>query len=443
MLDTGKKSGLSSIEKREHNQMRRLGIYISILVFLITFYYLYEIRRQKGGVQEKERLFGLNSEAVGKLVLENHYGHFEFTKRGKKWWINRPIEDFADEHIVSGIIEGLVSTTIEKEISPLPHDLSPYGLNRPSFKITIFSGKKTHFLSLGEDTPNHAHIYGITKGRDAIYLLPIRLKYALNKDISEFRDKVILDFDPQRVKRVLLNWPQAKAVLVKEKSWQILAPFKEAADGDEVESLLYHIQAGRALNFVKTPFKPIINIELWTERQKGPLWLKIGKRDKVYVKSSYHPDEMVVEDAFLKRLPKSALVFKRRYIFGFDIESISKIEIRFNNKRVIAKKDKEKKWEITPSNLAKDYEIEFFLSDLKNLKYLPENVPRPKNFPLALADIKLWNENGKQILEAKYFKGDKEASWIRTNGKLYPIKASFFESFPERLKGGKDGKNHS
>ena len=172
--------------------------------------------------------------------------------------------------------------------------------------------------------------------------MPIRLKYTLNKDISEFRDKAILDFDPQKVKKISLNWPQAKAVLVKEKNWQISAPFKEVADESEVEDFLYYIQAGRALNFIKVPFKPIINIELWINGQKGPLWVKIGKKDKVYVKSSYHPDEMVVKDAFLKELPKSAMVFKKRYIFSFDKESISKIKIKCNNKTVIAKKDKEK-----------------------------------------------------------------------------------------------------
>lgn len=423
--------------------MRRLGIYILILIFLITFYYLYEVRRQKGGVQKEQRLFALNSEAVDKLVLENNYDYFEFIKKDKKWRVNRPIEDFADKYIVDGIIDSLASATIKRRISPLPQDLSPYGLNESSFKITVFSGKKTHFLSLGTDTPNHAHIYGITKGGDAIYLLPIRLKYTLNKDISEFRDKAILDFDPQKVKKISLNWPQAKAVLVKEKDWQISAPFKEVADGNEVEDFLYYIQARRALNFVKVPFKPIINIEFRINGQKGPLWVKIGKKDKVYVKSSYHPDEMVVEDAFLKELPKSAMVFKKRYIFSFDKESISKIEIKCNNKTVIAKKDKEKKWEITPSNLAKDYEIEFFLSELKNLKYLPEKIPRPRNFSFSLADIKLWDEDGKQGLEAKYFKGDKEVSWIGTSNEVYPIKASFFESFPERLKGGKDGKDHS
>lgn len=91
---------------------------------------------------------------------------------------------------------------------------------------------------------------------------------------------------------------------------------------------------------------------------KGPLWVKTEK-DKVYVKSSYHPDEMVVEDAFLKELPKPAMAFKKRYIFGFDKASISKIEIKCNNKAVIAKRDKEKMGNY-PSNLAKDYEIEFF-----------------------------------------------------------------------------------
>lgn len=104
---------------------------------------------------------------------------------------------------MDGIIDSLASATIKRRISLLSHDLSPYGLNEPLFKMTIFSGEKTHFLSLGTDTPNHAHIYGITKGGDAIYLLPIRLKYALNKDISEFRNKAILDFDPQKVKRSL------------------------------------------------------------------------------------------------------------------------------------------------------------------------------------------------------------------------------------------------
>lgn len=48
-----------------------------------TFYYLYEVRGQKGGVQKEQRLFALNSEAVDKLALENNYDYFEFIKKDK------------------------------------------------------------------------------------------------------------------------------------------------------------------------------------------------------------------------------------------------------------------------------------------------------------------------------------------------------------------------
>ena len=420
--------------------MRRLGIYLLILILLVAFYYLHEERRGKERRQEGQKLFTFDPKAVDKLLLENSYGKFEFVRRGKKWWINRPIKDFADSYKIGQIIDNFASTEIRKKIYPLPSDLGPYGLKEPRFKVSIFSKKGTYLLSLGEDTPNHAHIYSMTKERKAIYLLPIHLKYLLNKDIGEFRDKAILDFDPQKVKRISLGLPKEKVVLVKGKSWQILTPFKEAADQDEVEDFLYHIRDGRALNFIKTHFRPKVNIEIWVDEEKEPLWLKIGRGEKVYVKSSYHPDEMVVEDTFLKDLPKSAMIFKRRYIFNFDKESVSKIEIQFGNKKLFCKK--EKKWKITPTKLAKDYEIEFFLSDLKNLKYLPENIKRPKGLSSPLAGIKLWDKNGKKIVEAKCFKGNKDICWIETNNKFYPIKSDFFESFPEKLKEVKDGKGN-
>lgn len=60
-----------------------VGYFFYSIVAYFTFYYLYEVRGQKGGVQKEQRLFALNSEAVDKLALENNYDYFEFIKKIK------------------------------------------------------------------------------------------------------------------------------------------------------------------------------------------------------------------------------------------------------------------------------------------------------------------------------------------------------------------------
>jgi hypothetical protein len=161
-----------------------------------------------------------------------------------------------------------------------------------------------------------------------------------------------------------------------------------------------------------------------------------SKYHKLLGKSNYHPASFTLAKELWQRLTRPAAYYKDRHFIHFNKDEVAKIEIRYKDKHLVAKRQG-KNWTIKPEGMAEVYELDFLLGDLNDLKYLPEKkIPPP--FTSALAEVKLWNKNNQLILNLLYFK-EKEETWIKKDKKYYPVKETVWDSFPEKLKEEKDG----
>ena len=226
--------------------------------------------------------------------------------------------------------------------------------------------------------------------------------------------------------------------LVKEKNkWQVKQPFVAKGDKEEIEDLLFTLQTERITAFKEAKIKPQLEVDIWQTNDKSPRWLQLAlEKDKLLGKSNYHPASFTLAKELWQRLTRPAAYYKDRHFIHFNKDEVAKIEIRYKDKHLVAKRQG-KNWTIKPEGMAEVYELDFLLGDLNDLKYLPEKkIPPP--FTSALAEVKLWNKNNQLILNLLYFK-EKEETWIKKDKKYYPVKETVWDSFPEKLKEEKDG----
>jgi hypothetical protein len=154
------------------------------------------------------------------------------------WWMVEPVTAPADASAVGRLLkllsglraEGLVAETGK------PDDLKPYGLDQPALTLTwatfpqfsmtqSLTGPvpkpnpgtptlESHSLLIGSTPrgrPNQR--YATIEGRSLVFTLGLDALVALD---AEFHDRRVLSFDPSRVRRVHLAWPDRGFSMIQE-----------------------------------------------------------------------------------------------------------------------------------------------------------------------------------------------------------------------------------
>jgi len=414
---------------------RKLALYLIFLLVMVAFYFYQhaKLERIRESREKAKLIYTVDTEEIKKVKLKNEYGTFTLKKQKDKWQLTKPITDWAEDWTVSELLDTITKIKADQKISPLPQDISPYGLDRPRIEVSLYTKAKTFFLQLGSDTPDGAHVYALTGDKQAIYLLGSSLVWTLNKKLEDLRDKRIFDFDPARVIKVAIKRENINIILKKEKNlWELKSPFTAKADKDEVEDLLYRLQTERIKSFQEVKFTPELSVEIWQTGVQKPIWLKLKKeKGRLIGRSNYHPTSFILTKDLWQGLAKVPETFKDRHIVHFEKEDIARVEITYGQRHVRARR-KGEKWLVEPKDMAEDYEIEFLLADLLNLKYLPKKISPPA-FTSAQAEVKLWDKKGQEVLDLSFFK-DEQYAWIRFKNKYYPVNQNIWESFPQKMK---------
>ncbi len=413
---------------------RKLSLYLFFL-FIMALFYVHQqarIKRLKGKKEAAQHICHLQKEAVTQMELKNEFGNCRLRLTKGKWRLVSPISDWADTVEIDNMIDTVLKAKIQKEIKPIPKRLDPFGLESPRIQLTLKTPKKSFYLKLGSNTPNNMYVYALNGDGKAIYLLKASLIFTLNKKADDLRDKRLLLFDPAKVLKIEIRQAEKSIRLLKEGDiWQLQAPYSAKADGDEVDNLLFNFQTARIKHFDRLKFKPQVEIKIWQTNDKSPRWLKLALKGKeLWGISSYHCQGFVLGKDLWDYVTRPADFYKDRHFIHFDKKEVAKVEISFHNRTLIAKRT-DKGWSVVPK-LAEDYEIDFLLDDLADLKYLPSKKPPPP-FTSPQARVKLWDKKGKLILTLSYFE-IKNQTWIKFNNKYYMVKNTVWDSFPSKLK---------
>lgn len=245
-------------------------------------------------------LLRLDPQSVSSLVLQTYGGErLEFWKQNGEWQVRRggvkmlgvPADAQATQSLLTAlqlVQSGAVITDATAA------ELASYGLDQPRTSLVVGDAK----IEFG-GKPNfdvnkvYARVSGGNGRASQIALLPADLGNYTYKNLGDWRDKSILNFDVKKVTRISLMTPAGKAAfqinednqLDDSAAWKITSPVKSLAEAAMIGLFLQQLPQTKTAKFlVDAPSsealwgldKPIAKLELATD--KGPRTLRVGKQ---------------------------------------------------------------------------------------------------------------------------------------------------------------------
>ena len=155
----------------------------------------------------------------------------------KRWRLAEPLQEPADQEMVSGFISTLLK--VRGESFP-PISLAEAGLAEPALTLKLaFKGDTAPVLiRIGKPTEDGQQHYA-TLDTGVITLVPATHVRAITRELFDFREKRIFGVDANAVSRVTLRFEDVDYVFVKGRRWTIEQPAGKIWDSqDDAKALI-------------------------------------------------------------------------------------------------------------------------------------------------------------------------------------------------------------
>lgn len=330
-----------------------------------------------------------------KLEIKTKDRTLAFEKKDDKWQMSGPLKVRADKSAVMGILDGCESLQKERDVEAKKGeetDLAKFGLKEPEVTITFWAKPKAakeeikRALLLGKKTPGGENVYARVDGQDGLLVIGNSLLDKAGKETNEFRDKVVIDVDKDKVEKMELACGDAKPIecSMKEKEgWLLTQPVADLGDKDKIEEVLNKLKDLRLEkgDFVSEDDSDLKKYGLDSPRavvtvyQGGAAKTLLlgkpvdGKADKIYAKCKAEPSILAVNKTILDDLKKEPKDLRSRKVINLSSTGdVTKIEVKLPSQDVVVEK-KDDKWTLTkPSEEKADSaSVDEFLDDVKKL----------------------------------------------------------------------------
>ncbi len=234
------------------------AVLFAIAAALAAFVYFYVIEGEQARVEAKaaeKRLFpDVDQGKIASISLRvSDASEIRLERRDGHWRIVKPIDFAADTFAADGVASAITQLRSESVIEdPRPPDV--YGFGPESAEVRFAVGDLEKILRIGGQTPVGSNSYASVEGDDRVYTVASYQLSSFKKELEDFRDKRILNFDRAAVRRIAVSWPGVRVVVERsDAGWQMVEPVRAPADEDTVGRLLSSLSFLRAASFVDEP----------------------------------------------------------------------------------------------------------------------------------------------------------------------------------------------
>jgi Domain of unknown function (DUF4340) len=226
-----------------------------ILLVLGAYLLIVEIPHEKKAreaEQNADRLFKFESADVDTVELRYPNAEIELRKaKDGNWSLAKPLQTEADQREVQSLISTIADIRYNRVVEEQAGNLDEFGLTHPNadIKLTLPDGMQE--IKIGDNGPLSGTIY-LQKGGDPRVLLAQQwIKGSLTRTVFDFRTKIILPIDHDKVDRLELGFPKIRFDLArKDKEWRLTKPIDTPADDDALNNLTLMLQNLRANFFI-------------------------------------------------------------------------------------------------------------------------------------------------------------------------------------------------
>lgn len=261
----------------------------------VSFFYDKKEEEVKQLKEEQLKLLPTAEKEVSEFwinyIKENR--QIKLVRENDAWQLVQPINVKGDAKAIEKLLTNVITARkdavlFEKVEQPKLEEL---GLGDPQVEMGLKYANQETVIVFGERGPTNNVAYAMFKGRPEVYRVHSDLKKEVSLDTYDLRDKVILDFDPPKMRRLEIVKKGTPRVVVEqnESKWNLLEPAAEMASMAKVLELLYGIKNGEIKAFAdESPTdlakyglsSPMLQLTIHMERMEKPFVLMIGDKDR-------------------------------------------------------------------------------------------------------------------------------------------------------------------
>lgn len=231
-----------------------------VLLGLAAYVYFTEIRgraEREAAEKEAQLLVHFEPEEVSGIEVTGSEGTVAADRVDGSWHITAPRPVDADSAAFDRIVDDLHGARQERLIVESAEDLTAYGLQEPEVAVTLTLGDGRRIeVAIGKDTPIGFNLYAGVDG-SSVYSAPRSLRASLDKKLLDLRDRSVISFERESVRRVEIFTTDYAADLRRQDDesaddelWAAVSPFSGRADAETIDSLLSSLNDAEAEAFV-------------------------------------------------------------------------------------------------------------------------------------------------------------------------------------------------
>lgn len=371
--------------------LRNSLIMLAILLALGGYVYFVEVPHEKKTAEEK-KLLAFDKEAVVELALTYPDRVLMLKKNDAgKWRITQPVEADADDTSVKNLLNAVADAEVKRTLEDVPQDLAVYGLTTPvvKVKLTLKDGKTFPSITFGKDTPVGFSTYAQKEGDAKVILVPQTLRMGLIKEVKDLRDRTILTFNDNEVRKLEIRTPDREIVLNKaDTGWTLTKPTPAKADDAEVKTFLSNLRSLTAQDFLEQPMVSLSEFGLEPPRMSISLTLGADKAQKTVLIGDEKTDDKGTKTRYVKRtdldkplflagewvwrdLDKKVADFRDKTVAQFTAEQAKKVEVkRQDGENFVLTRSADNKWGIdkTQEGTLREPALSQFVEELRQLR---------------------------------------------------------------------------
>ncbi len=340
-----------------------------LLILLAGYLYFFEI--PKGEKEKGKTLLNFSADEVQRLALAYPRQEIQIAKNSSgKWQIINPLQAPADESTVSSVLSTLKTSEVKRTVEekPAPADLKAFGLDPPAVKVSVSlkSGITLPSISVGSKTPVGDSAYVKRENETAVLLTSASLSSSLERKLSDFRDKRIIEIKEDSITQLTLSGSKGEFILSKKgQDWFLDKPKAYRADSFVVQGIFSTLGNMSARDFIdETPAsakkygldKPRAQLTI-SMGNEGQRELRFGDKregkDEVYVAADFSGTIYTVQESVLKDLDKDLTELRDKQILSFPKDKLARLTVQTPQESWTLVKGEKQEWSIAAPKPAK------------------------------------------------------------------------------------------
>lgn len=412
---------------------------IAILLFLFIIFYEKNLPTTEEKKEKEKKIFNLKENEINFLSCNSKDLNWEVKKEEDKWKITKPIEYPADEFTINNIIRAIVELEKEKEIKDI--NLKDFELEKPEKTLSFRTIEKSEEILIGALIPQINKMAIRIKGTGKNYFISSSFLEKINKNLNELRNKDIFSYQTSDVSFVEIKTIKRTVNLEKKgKFWYLDFPFKDRAEKDGVEDLIYGLSSIKAKDFLDEPTEedlkelnlspPIVTISFFDKDKKLILQGEFGKKEGLDKNDFYVKNGLRVflsSSQIWEKLEKGLVAIPDTKILSFSSWEVKKFYLKTKNEFSFEKK--EGKWFLNGKETKDEKPVNNILKEFSEMKWLKSaNLIDIKE---EIGDLKIEGENFQ--INCKFYKDKMGEFWAKPEDR--PNYWSFVEAAWKRVEG--------